>query len=84
VRTEIAWPAGFRRVIIAPKSETLDEPDGAGEARIASNEAAGKWVITHQLETAPAIVNPKDYPALLKVESALGRKDSKVFLLEKD
>jgi transglutaminase-like putative cysteine protease len=84
VRTEIDWPAGFRRLIIAPKSETLDEPDGAGEARITSSGSEGKWVITHQFETSPAIVNPKDYSAMLKVESALGRKGSKVFLLEKD
>jgi transglutaminase-like putative cysteine protease len=84
MRTEIDWPAGFRRVVIAPKTVTLDEPDGSGEARITSSDAAGKWVITHDLETSPAIVNPKDYSAMLDVESALGRKGSKVFLLEKD
>ncbi|MGO8696910.1 MAG: DUF3857 domain-containing protein [Limisphaerales bacterium] len=84
VRTEIDWPAGFRHLVMAPKSETLDEPDGAGEARITSGGAAGKWVVTHQFETSPAIVNPKDYSAMLKVESALGRRGSKVFLLEKD
>jgi hypothetical protein len=69
---------------MAPKSETLAEPDGAGEARITSSGAEGKWVITHQFETSPAIVNPKDYAAMLKVESALGRRGSKVFLLQKD
>jgi hypothetical protein len=84
VRTEIQWPAGFRRLVIAPRSETLDEPDGAGEARVSSSGGAEKWVITHQFNTAPAIVDPKDYPAMLKVESALGRQSSKLFLLEKN
>jgi hypothetical protein len=84
VRTEIDWPAGFHRLIMAPKSETLDEPDGAGEARITSSGTESKWVITHEFETSPAIVEPNDYAAMLKVESALGRKGSKVFLLEKD
>jgi hypothetical protein len=45
---------------------------------------AGKYVITHELDTQPAVVTPKDYAALLKVESMLGRKSSKVFLLEKE
>jgi hypothetical protein len=35
-------------------------------------------------ETSPAIVSPRDYPAMLKVESALEKKSAKVFLLEKD
>ena len=34
------------------------------------------------LETAPAIVPAKDYPALLKLESTLGRKGAKTVLLE--
>ncbi len=84
VRTEIDWPAGFRHLLIAPKTETLDEPDGGGQARITSGDASGKWVITHDFETSPAIVNPKDYSAMLQVESALGSEGSKVFLLQKD
>ena len=84
VRTEIDWPAQFHHLVMAPKSETLDEPDGAGEARITSAGTDGKWVITHQFETSPTIVNPKDYAAMLKVESALGRRGSKIFLLQKD
>ncbi len=42
----------------------------------------GGCVITDEFETVPAIVSPRDYQAMLKVESALGRKSSKVFLLE--
>jgi transglutaminase-like putative cysteine protease len=84
VRTEIDLPPGFRRVVMAPGSETLSAPDGSGKAQITSSDSAGKWTITHEFETAPAIIQAPDYAALLKVESELGRKSSKVFLLEKD
>jgi transglutaminase-like putative cysteine protease len=84
VRTEIDLPPGFRRVVMAPGSETLNEPDGGGVAEIHSEETAGKWTITHKFKTAPAIIAPKDYAALLKVESELGRKSSKAFLLERN
>jgi transglutaminase-like putative cysteine protease len=83
VRTEIELPAGFRHVVIAPKSENLREPDGGGTARITSTERAGKYVMTDDFEITPAIISPQDYAALLKVESTLGRKSSTVFLLEK-
>ena len=83
VRTEIELPAGFRRVVIAPRSENLYEPDGGGAARISSTESGGKLVLTDDFEVSPAIVSPRDYPDLLKVESALGRKSSTVFLLQK-
>ena len=82
VRTEIDLPPGFPKVDIAPKSVTLSVPDGAGQARITSTEANGKRVITHQFETSPAIISPKDYPAILDLEAALGQKSSRVFLLE--
>ena len=82
VRTEIALPPGFPKVDIAPKTINLSVPDGAGQARITSTESDGKRVITHEFETSPAIVSPQDYPAILDVESALGQKSSRVFLLE--
>jgi hypothetical protein len=83
VRTEIELPAGFRHIVIAPKSANLHEPDGGGTARITSTERAGKYVMTDDFEISPAIISPRDYAALLKVESTLGRKSSTVFLLEK-
>ena len=43
-----------------------------------------KYVITHELETWPAIVDAKDYPAMLDLEANLGKKSSRVFLLEKN
>ena len=82
IRTEIQLPPGFRRIVIAPNSGKLSAPADSGKARIVSKRAAGKCVITQELDTEPAIISPQDYPALLKVESALGKKSSKVFLLE--
>jgi transglutaminase-like putative cysteine protease len=84
VRTEIELPPGFHRVVMAPGSETLDAPDGSGTAKITSTDSAGKLVITDEFETAPAIIPPPDYAAMLRVESTLGRKSAKAFLLEKD
>jgi hypothetical protein len=84
VRTEIELPPGFRRRVIEPESGKLNAPGGSGSARIKSMHSNGKCVILHELDTRPAIISPKDYAAMLKIESALGRKSSKVFLLEKE
>jgi len=82
VRTEIELPSGFRQIDIATQSANLQAPDGAGNVKITSNDEGGKRVIVHEFQTFPAIVSAKDYPQMLKLESALGRKASKTFLLE--
>ncbi len=82
VRTEIDLPGGFQQVDIAPKSESLEAPDGSGKVRITSSDSGGKRVIIHEFETTPAIVSADDYPAMLKLESILGRRGAKTFLLE--
>jgi hypothetical protein len=84
VRTEIALPPSFRQVVIAPKNEQLDEPAQAGKARITAVQSPGKYVLTEEFETAPAIIYPQDYPTMLKIQSELGRKSSKAFLLERN
>ncbi|HTL58837.1 MAG TPA: DUF3857 domain-containing protein [Candidatus Limnocylindrales bacterium] len=84
VRTEIELPAKFHQRVIVPPDENLNGPDGGGKARITSTEKDGKYVVTHQFETSPAIVAPQNYAALLKIESTLGRKASRVFLLQED
>jgi hypothetical protein len=71
-------------VVIAPQSEDLHPPGGGGEAKIVSTAEPGKCVITDELENSPAIVGPQDYAAMLRVESTLGRKSARVFLLERD
>jgi len=82
IRTEIELPPRFRQIAIAPMSESFEAPDGGGKATITSTEDGGKRVITHDFETWPAIVSAKDYPEMLKLEAALGKKSSKTFLLE--
>ena len=85
VRTEIELPPGFQGMVIAPKSGSFDAPAGGGKVRMTSSTAAGKFVLTDDFETSPVIIiNPHDYPAMLKMESALEKKSSDVFLLEKE
>lgn len=80
VRTEIDLPKEFRREVIAPQSQDLQVPDGGGTARITAKETAGKCFVTDEFDTLPAIVDPRNYAAMLKLESKLERKSSTVFL----
>lgn len=80
VRTEIELPPGFRHEVIAPQSRKLEVPDGGGTAQIVAVESPGRCVVTHEFDTTPAIIEPQDYAAMLRVESALERKSAKVFL----
>jgi transglutaminase-like putative cysteine protease len=80
-QVNIELPPGFRQVTIAPRSETFTAP--GGQARITAAQTAGKYSLTYNLQSAPAIISSGDYLALLKVESSLGRKSSRVFLLQK-
>ena len=84
VRAEIELPLGFRDVLIAPRSESLDAPSGGGKVRMTSASGVGKFILTDDSETSPAVISPRDYPAMVKVESTLENKSSKVFLLEKE
>jgi hypothetical protein len=84
VHAEINLPLGFRDVLIAPRSESLDAPSGGGKVRVTSAAETGKYVLTDESETSPAVISPQDYPAMVKVESTLENKSSKVFLLEKE
>lgn len=84
VRTEIELPAKFKQRIIFPQNESLDAPGGGGKALVTSEDSAGKYVLTHLFETSPTIIDPKDYAAMLRIESTLGRKSSRVFLLQAD
>jgi hypothetical protein len=84
VRTEINLPPGYQAMVITPKSGNLDAPAGGGKVRMTSMTAAGRYVLVDDFETSPAIIEPHDYPATLKVESALEKKSAKVFLLEKE
>jgi hypothetical protein len=81
VRIAVDLPPDFPKVLIAPKSENFVA--GAETAHMTTRDTFGGCVITDEFETAPAIVSPGGYQAMLKVESALDRRSSKVFLLER-
>jgi hypothetical protein len=82
VRTEIDLPPKYQQVTIGPRSGMLEIPNGAGRARITASDSGSKRVITHEFETAPAIIEASRYSEMLDVEAALGKKASRVFLLE--
>ena len=84
IRTEIELPSGFRRLDLAPKEQTLEAPDGSGRAQTTVTTTEGKCVIAQELVTWPSIVDRKGYTKLVDLESALGRKSSRLFLLEKN
>jgi hypothetical protein len=83
IHTDIQLPPGFRLTDIAPKAENLVAPGGA-QAQVTRANADGKCEMDYQLDTIPAIVSPKDYPAMLKLQSDLDEKASTVFLLERE
>ena len=80
VRTEIELPPELRRILVAPKNEELAVAGGE-KARITARETFGGYTVTDEFETAPAVISPATYRALLGVESTLSRKSSKLFLL---
>ena len=80
---EITLPPGFQDIVIAPTDRTQDAPSGCGKISITATSTPGKFLLTENMETAPAIVSPADYPALLKLEAGLKKKSSSLFLLEK-
>jgi len=82
IRTEITLPAAFPQVVIAPPGKRIAAPGGV--ARITAKNPEGKYVLTDDLESKPAIVTPTEYPELLKAEAALREKSGQVFLLEKN
>ena len=83
IRAEIELPPGFRQTGIVPKAKNLAAPGGS-RAVVTRSLADGKSETDYQLETVPAIISPKDYPAVLNLQSDLDEKSSTVFLLERE
>jgi len=83
IRAEVGLPAGFTHLVIAPRSQTLTAPDGAGSVRVSAGVSGGAWSVTQELSALPAVVAPQDYGALLSIESTLENKSSRLLLLEK-
>ena len=80
-------PNGFAQV--TPRGGTMvfdDEHIGLwerGTGSTADNMKDGtKLTIEHKFTTSPAILPATDYPALLQLETALEKKDSRLFLLQ--
>ncbi|HXQ80351.1 MAG TPA: DUF3857 domain-containing protein [Opitutaceae bacterium] len=82
VHTEIKLPAGFRRVVIAPRNEDLVAPSGAGTVHVAAKVAGRDWSVTQDLSAKPSVVAPEEYSALLSVESVLENESARLLLLE--
>jgi transglutaminase-like putative cysteine protease len=83
LRAEIQLPEGFQVTDIAPKNKTLSAPGGS-RAHITRTDANGKTTVTSEFELAPGVIKPKNYPALLDIQSALGSRSGTTFLLERE
>jgi hypothetical protein len=83
-RTEITLAPNFPHPVITPPPGELTTPDGSETAIITETNTAGKYVLTDEFKLAPSIVNPTNYPAMLKLETTLSKKSSRVFLLESE
>ena len=83
LRAEIQLPEGYQVTDIAPKNKTLSAPGGS-QARITRTDADGKTTVTGEFELAPGVIKPKNYPALLDIQSALGSRSGTTFLLERE
>ncbi|HEY1662969.1 MAG TPA: DUF3857 domain-containing protein [Verrucomicrobiae bacterium] len=83
LRAEIGLPPGYRQTEILPKSEKFMTPGGS-QVKITQKSEDGKCVITDDFIMAPAVIAPQDYPKLLDIQSALGEKSEKIFLLERE
>jgi len=83
LRAEIQLPEGFQATDIGPKSQTFSAPGGS-QARITRTDADGKTTVTSEFELMPGVIKPKNYPALLDIQSALGSRSGTTFLLERE
>ena len=83
LRAEIQLPEGFQVTDIAPKDQKLTAPGGS-QARITRTDADGKTTVTGEFELMPGVIKPKNYPALLNIQSALGSRSGTTFLLERE
>jgi hypothetical protein len=82
-RAVIGLPAGYRPTDILPVSESFSTPGGS-RVKITRTNTGDECIVTDDFTTVPAIVNAQNYPKLLDIQSALGEKSEKTFLLEKE
>jgi transglutaminase-like putative cysteine protease len=84
VRTEVQLPPEFSHLLIAPRTRTNETAATAGQFSITLSGSGDHFTITDTLERSPAIVSSVDYPQLVRAESELENKSSRLLLFEKD
>jgi hypothetical protein len=84
LRARIQLPPEYRHVAIAPRPAEYQGPGGTGSARVVSTTKDGDCLIVYHLAPRLAILQPADYPAALKLESALENRAARMLLVEKD
>jgi len=83
IRAEINLPPGYRQTEILPKSEKFTAPGGS-QVKITRTSSNGESIVTDDFTTVPAVIAAQNYPKLLEIQSALGEKSEKTFLLERE
>jgi len=82
VRTEVQLPPEFRHLLIAPRTRIKENAASAGQYSIEISGTGEHLTITDTLERSPAIVSSTDYSQLVRVESELENKSSRLLLFE--
>jgi len=83
-RISINVPSTYGDVEIAPSGWTTELPDGGGKIAIVEQSGQGSFQVVSSLDAEPAIVEPKDYPELLKLESSLENRAAWAVLLKRN
>jgi hypothetical protein len=79
----IILPPGYASVEISPTGQSTKLPGGAGEISLTGKASPGERELRLDMEADPAVVEPKDYADLARIESALERRASWTFLLKR-
>ena len=82
LRAEIHLPAGFHETDIVPQNQRFVAPGGS-QAHIIHTDTDDKCTVTTDLQLVPSIIRPRNYPALLDIEAALGWRSATTFLLQR-
>lgn len=82
IRVRIKLPTEYQHVAIGPRSASLSGPDGIGNAHVVSKTNNGQCSIVYNLVLRSGIIQPADYPLVLKVESVLENKAARMLMLE--
>lgn len=82
-RLSITYPEGYGEAEIEPGDMDSVLPSGGGEARLSGAAAPGGCVLSLRLEADPAIIEPKDYVSMARIEAGLEQKSTWTFVLKR-